>query len=173
MNSADFSELGQRLDALLGLRCWYVSCGGAAGPTFTLVLGKKVARPVPLTNLAHAENYRQNEGEANLLVWCSWRLDEPDQPVTSSDDTTQAIAQGLGRIVGATLTSLEASPPAWDLKLAFSNGLRLSVFCDHVPGDPSFDGNWELWQQDKAFFVGPGNQVLAETPRIEPASAQP
>jgi hypothetical protein len=58
-------------------------------------------------------------------------------------------------------------PPAWDLTLAFSNGLSLRVFCDHVPGNPSFDGNWELWRQDRAAIVGPGARYVMET-RTEP-----
>ena len=44
------------------------------------------------------------------------------------------------------------------LALTFRNRLKLTVFCDHVPGEPSFDGNWELWLRKVALFIGPGNR---------------
>src|SRR5439155_19032144 len=121
-----------------------------------LALGEKVPRRAPLKNPAHSEEYRRFEGEANLLVWCSWRLDGPHRPLSSSDDSSEAIAQELGQLVGSQVESLGLTPPAWDLTVAFSRGLVLRIFCDHLPGNPSFDGNWELWGRDAVGFVGPG-----------------
>ncbi len=57
--------------ALEGKECWYVSCGGAVGSTFELVFGKKIPRRHVVRNPAHSEDFRNFEGEANLLVWCS------------------------------------------------------------------------------------------------------
>lgn len=155
------------VQTLRGLRCWYVSTGGAAGPTFQLAMGDKVRRAQPVKNRAHSEEFRLFEGEANLLVWCTWRLDGPDGPLTSSDDSEEQIVAQLSRLVGAKVRSVSATSTAWDLLVTFWNGLRLRVFCDHVPGEPSFDGNWELWRPDRALYVGPGNHMEFEL-REEP-----
>jgi len=145
-------------DHLRSLMCWYVSCGGAAGPTFQLALGDKVPRSVPLKNMMHSETYRHFEGSANLLVWCTWRLDDATAPITSSDDETSSIERGLAKLAGAAVYEATVVPPAWDLTVQFSNGYRLSVFCDHLPGQPSFDGNWELVSRSHALYVGPGSK---------------
>src|SRR5258708_1968370 len=87
MNKNIPEELASLLPSLKGIECRYVSCGGAAGSTFQLSFGGKVRRPVPLKNVGHSEEFRQFEGEVGLLVWCAWRLDAPDGPLTSWDDT--------------------------------------------------------------------------------------
>ncbi|HQU44708.1 MAG TPA: hypothetical protein PK867_17975, partial [Pirellulales bacterium] len=83
--------------------------------------------------------------EAQFIIWCSWRLDSEDQPISSSDDTEETASAAIGELSGTTLHSAKVTPPAGDIELHFSNGQCLRVFCDHVPGDPSFDGNWELF----------------------------
>jgi hypothetical protein len=163
MNPIIHHKLGRMVSSLQALRCWYASCGGAAGAAFQLALGEKVPRRIPVKNPMHSAEYCHFEGEANLLVWCTWRLDAPDRPVTSSDDTAKALTQGLQKLVGATIESVSLTAPAWDLTLEFSNLLALRIFCDHVPGDPSFDGNWEIWARDAAAFVGPGAQHVIQT----------
>jgi hypothetical protein len=162
MDTNGHPDLKTLVGSLRGLRCWYVSTGGAVGPTFQLALGGKVPRRRPLRNPAHSEEYRQYEGEANLLVWCAWRLDGPDAPVTSWDDTEASVAAGLGKLVGATVESVEVAPPAWDMTLRFSDDLTLRVFCDHVPGAPSLEGNWELHRHDIIVAVGPGARCVLE-----------
>jgi len=149
---------GSLVRALAGLRCWYVSCGGSTLPTFQLAFGDKVRRTAVLKNPAHSEEYRHFEGEANLLVWCTWRLDGPEGPLTSSDDTADAITRTLARLREARVRSASLTPHNWDLRVSFRNRLKLAIFCDHVPGDPSFDGNWELWLRKVALFIGPGNR---------------
>jgi hypothetical protein len=155
-------ELGRLIPALNGLECWYVSCGGAAGTTFQLALGGKIRRSIPLTNPAHTEEYRQFEGEASLLVWCAWRLDGLDRPLTSWDDTDESVKAGLERLLGTRVDSIEVVPPAWDMEINFSNSLCLRVFCDHVPGEPSFDGNWDLSIQNVTAGIGPGAKYTIE-----------
>jgi hypothetical protein len=149
--------------SLIGLPCWYASAGGKrVGSTFSLAFGRKVLRTEPLTNLAHSEEYRKYEGEANLVVWCTWRLDGPDEPESSSDDTEQGILSTLEGLIGAQIVDAVIDRPAWDLRLLFSPYHRLQLFCDHVPGEPSFDGNWELHTRDRAFYFGPGSIVEVE-----------
>ena len=162
MNTNIYEELGRLIPSLKGLECWYVSCGGAAGSTFQLALGDRIRRSVPLKNLGASEEFRQFEGELGLYVWCAWRLDGSDGPLTSWDDTDESVKAGLTRLIGTRIRSIEVMPPAWDVNIKFSNSLCLHVFCDHVPGEPSFDGNWDLRTQDVVIAIGPGVRYRIE-----------
>jgi hypothetical protein len=147
---------------LVGLECWYVSTGGAAKSTFELALGEKVLRPHPLRNTAHSEAFRQFEGSVSILVWCAWRLDGSHGPLTSWDDTEQSIKERLRSLVGARIEHVDIVPNSWDISIRFSNQSCLRVFCDHVPGDPSFDGNWDLSTQTVSIAFGPGANYRIE-----------
>ena len=142
--------------------CWNVGCGGAALTTFELALGEKVPRSIVVPNDALSYDIRHYEGEANLLVWCSWRLDGPDAPLTSWDDTVENVERVLEGLVGRTIEHVRVDLPGWDLHLDFTGGLRLHVFCDHVPGDPSFDGNWTLYLTNKLISIGVGSKCEVE-----------
>ena len=145
---------------LIGLRCWYVNAGGSyVGSSFSLSCGEKIARKAPLSNDAHPEEYRKFEGAAELTVWSTWRLDSQNEPITSSDDSEERLVSGLERLRGCEIFDVVIDRPCWDLKILFSPFYRLHVFCDHVPGDPSFDGNWELQFPSDAFYFGPGNKL--------------
>lgn len=142
---------------LVGLECWYASFGGKhVGSTFSLAFGDKIPRAIPLTNPSHTEDFCNYEGSANLVVWCSWRLDSQESPESSSDDTDDGIKQALNGIVGSKVVDVVVERPGWDLKLLLFPYQILKVFCDHVPGDPSFDGNWELHTVKESYYFGPG-----------------
>src|SRR5216683_1248657 len=98
--------LNKFIGSIKALDCWYVSCG-ATGSTFQLALGGKIPRTDILQNPDHTDEYRRFEGEANLLVWCVWRLDASDGPLTSWDDTKQGIEQGLAKLVGTRVESID------------------------------------------------------------------
>lgn len=155
------TDVSETVQQIAGLECWYVSAG-AVGASFEMALGRKIAREEPLKNPTHSAEFRRFEGEANLLVWCSWRLDDLHQPLTSSDDTAESLQRELNRLVGAQVRHVAVQPPAWDMTITFSNDLTLRVFCDHLPGDPSFDGNWEVAFENTSLYVGPGAQVEIE-----------
>lgn len=155
-------QVDRTASALCAKKCWYTSCGGSAGSTFQLALGEKVPRSAKVANEAHSEEYRRFEGEVSLLVWCTWRLDSAERPVSSSDDTSENIERALNTLVGRTVLDVRIDRPGWDLHLTFSDGYVLRVFCDHVPGDPSFDGNWELFLQTEIISVGVGSKWTVE-----------
>lgn len=152
------SLIGEIVDAFRGKECWYVSSGGAVGPAFALAFGKKIRRRTKLENKAHSKDYQQYEGEANLYIWCTWRLDSVDRPLTGSDDSEKRIGRELARLVGKKMVDVRIDRPGWDLHIRFDDELTLHVFCDHVGDDPSFDGNWEAWLKEKAIFFGPGSR---------------
>jgi len=162
MSNATHEIATEVQNRLLGKQCWYVSCGGAAGTTFQLALGKRVARRIPLTNPAHTEEYRSFEGEANLLVWCTWRLDSPEKPLTSADDAVENVVTILEELVNRTILKVWIDLPGWDLHLEFAGGLRLNLFCDHVRTSPSVAGNWDLFLIDKLIAIGAGSMCEVE-----------
>lgn len=145
-----------RLATAVGNRCWHVGAGGHVGSSFSLALGERIRRDRPLRHAPESDKSRLFEGEFRFLVWCSWRLEGRDGPVTSSDQEQENLVKGLQLIEGNTLVEAVASPPAWDLCLTFSGALRLVVFCDHLRGDASIEQNWEFWHRGEALLVGPG-----------------
>jgi hypothetical protein len=156
-------ELAKWIPPLVGLECWYASTGGSAKSTLQLALGEKVARPHPLRNKAHSDEFRQFEGSVNIFIWCAWRLDGSHGPLTSWDDTEQSIKERLSNLPGNRIEHVDLVPGTWDINIRFLNGLFLRVFCDHVPGDPSFDGNWDLRTQNVAIAFGPGANYRIES----------
>lgn len=157
--------LKERAETLLReKKCWYVSDG--VGTTFQLALGKKCLRAAPLLNKCQSAHFRKFEGEVNLLIWCAWRLETKTKILTSSDDAVASVAHNLRRIAGQVVTNVEVALPSWDIMLEFSNRLLLHVFCVHVPGTPSFDGNWYLTTPDTLYCAGPGASFTSE-PRLE------
>lgn len=144
-------------DSLLNKKCWYVSCG-AIGSTFKLALGKKILRKSPLSNKSHSIEFRKHEGEVELMVWCSWRLDKGARTITSGDDEIESIIKRLHALIGKKVTDIEIQRPAWDLHLKFSSNYSLKIFCEFVPGDPSFQDNWTLKIPQKIMCVGPGEK---------------
>lgn len=166
-------DLLKHIPPLIGLDCWYVSTGGSAKSTFQLALGEKVCRLNPLKNTAHSDEFRQFEGSVNIFVWCAWRLDGSHGPLTSWDDTEQSIKDSLRNLLGNTIEHADIMPNTWDISIRFSNQLCLRVFCDHVPGDPSFDGNWDLRTQTAVIAFGPGaNYKIENRSSVEAVSGK-
>jgi hypothetical protein len=155
-------NLGNAINSAKGLCCWYVSTGGAAKSTFELAIGSKVPRVISLKNTAHSEEFRRFGSEISIFVWCAWRLDGPKEPVTSWDDKDASIESGLNQLIGANIDLIQISLPAWDANIAFSNSLCLRLFCDHVPSDPSYDGNWNLTTGSERYNFGPGAKYSIE-----------
>ncbi len=142
------------MTSAVGLPCWRV---GTYKSLVTLYLGRKlIVRP----QSGPRQHRRSETGDAALIVWCSWRLDGRESPITSSDDTETALHDALQRLVGTSIVSVKVLPPAWDLCVEFSNGCILRVFCDYVPGDPSFDDNWEVRVRDERLVVSLGGKWL-------------
>lgn len=148
-------ELNIALAGLVGLPCWHISAGKGVGSSFLLKLGQKIPLPKPVGNVEFVS-------EASLLVWCTWRLDGETTPITSSDEDDEIIAQKLQVLIDQMITSIDFTSLAWDMCVTFSNGLQLRVFCDHIPGDPSFDGNWELRAANREVLAGPGYNLRIE-----------
>ena len=129
---------------------------------FELAFGDKVPRKTPIQNEAYDEEFRRFEGSVNLMVWCTWRLDIESGCVVSSDGDDDEIGNGLRALMGSSVTEVSIVQPAWDLVLRFNGGMRLTVFCDHVGRNPSYDGNWYLTLPDRLYYAGPGTNFGIE-----------
>lgn len=155
-------DLFAEVKRLVGKVCWYVSTGGAASTTFELAMGERIPREFAVPNVAHSGEFRKFDGEFGLFVWCAWRLDGTDGPLTSWDDVDENASRLLDTLAGQKITNVKVEPPSWDLTIAFDRGYKLKVFCDHVIGDPRFDGNWDLSMPDKAIYIGASSRCKIE-----------
>lgn len=145
----------ERLRAVVGKRCWDINAGPGLGASFSLSLGEKSLREPPLARSRRPPD-EQFISEYKILVWCTWRLDGPSAPVTSSDQEENNIATGLSVVVNQYVAGISATAPAWDLVIDFDRGYRLSVFCDHLPENSTIEQNWELWHHNVGLLTGPG-----------------
>lgn len=155
------SEIQAVLQGLVGLPCWYVS-GGATGSTFSVALGAKVPRSIPLRGVG--DEFSTHQGEASVYIWCSWRLDGPSESLASSDQDPSLFLPSLRRLIGRTVTAGFVTTKAHDLTLEFGD-MVLRVLGDHIPPDPSFDGNWEFTINGNSVNIGPGFKAELEVAR--------
>jgi hypothetical protein len=97
-------------DAFRGVRCWHVSAGASTASSFMLVFGDKIRRDRPLRNPSQPEAFRIHKGSVQLLVWCSWRLQNASSVLASSDQGPGWVEQ-LQELIGQTVTDLVCLPP--------------------------------------------------------------
>jgi hypothetical protein len=155
-------ELMDLVRGLIGMKCWYVCAGRNVGSTFSLALGERVARSRSLKNPSHPQEYREYEGEGQLMVWCTWRLDRDGEPIASSDQTSEVVAKSLQVLIGRRIVTANVGDSPWDLRVEFDERLRLCVFCDHIPPDPSLKGNWDVTWRGRSVYVGPGTELTTD-----------
>jgi hypothetical protein len=153
--TAEQKKLAETLRLLIGKKCWEARAG-VIDSAFSLDFGEKI----PLVDI----NGRMTmfQGELILMVWCVWRLDGQVQPIASSDQDKQKIAEALHVLVGKKVINAHVVAPAWDLQIEFEGDLRLNVFCEFIPDEPSFDTNWHIDNHDELVAVVAGYDILVE-----------
>jgi hypothetical protein len=155
------ADVNERMSALEGARCWNVSAGGSAGSHFLLDLGRMRRLPRQTSFGPHTDYVQIHEGEFIIFVLCSWRLDGPSFPLSSSEVPAESIGKDLSMLTGKTIFRIEATSPAWDLRVTFSDDLSLTVFCDQVTGS-EYDYNWEVVLSEESLSAGPGYKITTE-----------
>jgi hypothetical protein len=157
MNAANPATSLRRLTtSLIGERVWWVAPG--VGASFSLALGGGFPRKRPVKSANR--RFSAYQPEISLIVWCVWRLETSRAPLASSDGDDQRSIRAVGRaLIGKRIRTIELVRPCWDLRLDFTGGVSLKIFCDHIPGDPSFDGNWQVRVGPRIAAVGPGAPV--------------
>lgn len=156
------SQVDSLLSTLIGKSCWHVSAGGSGGNTFGLDFGSKIKRLHPLRKSLNSTEFRWFEGEYKLIAWCAWRLDGEGSPLACSDQSPSSIRKALQSLVGKRVRAIITRPPAWDLQIAFTGRLSLQLFCNNIPAQFDFEGNWDCWIKDIGLIVGPGNRIRLE-----------
>jgi hypothetical protein len=160
----DASKLKPLLQQVEGLVCWraYTSMGNSPG----LFFGNTV-NLFPTHSVRRRAEWKhipvtRSTAEIIFIIWCTWRLDATEVTITSSDDRADTAEEEVQKLSGRRLISALAAPPAGDLTLTFSGDRCLKVFCDHVPGQPSYHGNWQLKVPESRVLVGPGSYCTYE-----------
>ena len=96
------------------------------------------------------------EGESNLMVWSSWRLQRKLRVISTSEDMESRAIRSIESIVGATILEVTVTSPANDMVICFDTGVVLHLFCDRVGGKTK--QNWEIFAGPKIIAAGPGSQ---------------
>lgn len=159
-DAADARELLKNtLLRLPGKPCYHVRFGGSTGTSFHLSIGKRVRihPTIPSSPLLRklylkataAERYFRPE--FGLMVWSSWRLSTEERMLTSSWVETIAALAPLRKLNGARIARATLGSRLCDLRIDFSNCLRLDMFGDRGPLVPTRDprpgelSNWDLF----------------------------
>lgn len=149
------------LRRLSGKSCWHVSCGRNVGSSFEFALGRKIGRKIPFDNESQPISFQRHQPEYALMVWCAWRLSKDGQIIAASSDFARDEKfQGLlRRLSDQKIARLQSLSPFYDLKILFSGGWRLDIFCDRGAAKPGTNthtvekSNWEIFAQD-SFLLG-------------------
>lgn len=156
-------RIRQAVTKLQDLACWHVGTGGAVGTSFTLDLGERVIRAEALTNPAVSEEFRRYQGEHILMVWCSWRLDGPQDALASSDSSCETASETLQhQLTNRKFLRMNVSSRTLDALLEFDGDLQLRIFCDRFAGDGWSGMNWQLETGQNIIVVGPGYRSSIE-----------
>jgi hypothetical protein len=93
-------------------------------------------------------------GQHDILIWCSWRIDDVHDVLCGSGDSDETIARTVIQLVGDAVIDIEIFPPVWDTDIIFSSGKKLKIFCDY-----NLFTNWDFGTMDTLYFIGIGNKI--------------
>ncbi|MDR3196802.1 MAG: hypothetical protein LBU34_02935 [Planctomycetaceae bacterium] len=138
IDSACFEDFRKEFNLLIGQCCHTVS-----NNEFSLRLdfGGTIKRTC--TRKEHEEIDRdiQEEGEYDILIWCTWRLQDSNDAICSSNCPDEVCEAGIKRLLDQKVISVEIFPPACDATVTFSSGLVLKIFCNYTK-DSETETNW-------------------------------
>lgn len=130
-----------------------------------LDFGQKIPRARPLKNPTLPEVLRQYKGEFGIFVQnCAWRLDSERTVCTSKSPNAKdgEMARGLQDLIGRRVVSVLVTLPTHDLVIEFSDGIKLSLFCDCF--DQERDGsNYSFHSLKNVFVVQAGSHLVRES----------
>jgi len=89
--------------------------------------------------LAIASDNEFSKQQWDLWIDCAWRLDNGEKVIAAYFDSADFVKPILAELKGTTLTEIKYESVSQDLKLNFSNGMRLKVFTYST-----MDKQWEL-----------------------------
>jgi len=152
--SITIDELRSAMWQFQGSRCWNV-CTCECAQSLRLSFGKAVESRVYNQSLK-----KRYDGQYELFVLCSWRLDSPDSRICGAGCDHDKIKQTASCLIGDTFESIEIIPPFCDATVHFRSGKKLRIFCDYFDKDGS---NW--FCSDKESWYDAGNAGSENQPR--------
>jgi hypothetical protein len=162
MSMDKYQLLAAVLDTLIKRGCWSVLVSGGLDNSITLSFGDKIDRAVPLDAPNLTDDQKLFTGTFELAIAdCTWRLDSPDEIVTSWSDDEGTKRGLLAHLVGQPVAAWEITWPGLDLTLHFGNALSLRLFCDQT--DPVDSGeNYTLLSPDYVFKVSIRSDLIVQ-----------
>jgi hypothetical protein len=157
-------EIDQFFAGILGKKCWAVIAGPGTGSVVDLYFGEKIRRVRPLTNSALSAEERLFEGEQSLVVYSAWRI-ESDSEIISTSQNVGASGIDLRQIlslIGEVVVRVEFVSSFYDLQVAFSNGLKLRVFCDLSTGNEE-ESNYVMFNKSSSIAITPAGRMVVES----------
>lgn len=77
-------NINEKLDMLIGKKCWAVSCGPPTASDLFLNFGDKLLRKKPIPNKNLEYDLDKYDGEYVLGVFSAWRLQKAGIPIIGS-----------------------------------------------------------------------------------------
>lgn len=159
---ASKEELENALSLFKGQRCWNVSScvidtslyfrfGGALETLWY------TAKGIPK---------RDFEGQFELLIFCSWRLDnEKHAPIAcSARSTYDEIKATMVTLMDDTIDTILLYPPVWEATIRFLSGKSLRLFSNQIPAENCWH-NWGCSTENNTYYVGAGQEISREEKR--------
>ena len=158
------SEIIAELETIKGSPVWAAVAGPGTGSMVNLHIGQKIRLEKPVNNPNISQVAREFEGEWEVFIEnAGWRLDNATGVLCSSksdNSSSGEMVEGLNQVLGACIDNIEMNFPGADLKLTFSNGMRLSIFSDCM--DDSDGDNFTLFSQTEIYTVKPKGRVIKD-----------
>ena len=139
------------LQLLVGKECWGVIEG--TGSIIIFDFGKKIRRQNPIINDHLSDDSQNFESEFSLFIHCVWRVDSTEKVIFGSWTEHEIVHREINQIVGNTVEKVVLFEPAFDLQITFSNGLKLSIFCDQT-NDSDKNDNYDFFTPKIIYTVG-------------------
>ena len=116
-----------------GKPLWRASAGNQKGCNLHFRFGAKLPKEKQIFLISDQDAYPgEYQGQYDLFIKCSWRLDSPEKVLCSNRSNFRSIRSGMNKIEGMIILDVELHFPGYDLTLYFDKGLTFKIFCDTV-----------------------------------------
>lgn len=152
-NAPTAADLMREVSKLRGLSCWGFSAGPNTGWSVDFHFGAKLPRERSAAR--RPDGPIGFDGERNLWIFCTWRLDSREAVVCGSDADNAVdgeMIRCLRSLENTRVVAVEIRPPAFDLDLHFANGLVFRAFCDAV-SSLEYPDNYGIYAGEEALIV--------------------
>lgn len=152
-------NIQEKLNLIKGKPCWGVLAGYPNSSYIHLHFGKKIEREKIIPNNKLPYNLDTYNGEYHLGIFCAWRLQNGNVPITGSCEPNNLdgpLVKGLQNIVNKEVTEVEIIDECGDLRVKFGD-LCLNVFCNYTGNEDEEycvqdDTNWSLRSGGKSLI---------------------